>query len=69
MNLSVTGSGTLAVIKNPPHPNASKLFINWLLSREGQKLTRKRWANRRDGWMSILERAVRRATGERIHDR
>jgi ABC-type Fe3+ transport system substrate-binding protein len=37
----VTGSGTLAVIKNPPHPNASKLFINWLLSREGQEIYQK----------------------------
>ena len=37
----VTGSGTLAVIKNPPHPNASKLFINWLLSREGQETYQK----------------------------
>jgi iron(III) transport system substrate-binding protein len=37
----VTGSGTLAVIKNPPHPNASKLFINWLLGREGQETYQK----------------------------
>jgi iron(III) transport system substrate-binding protein len=37
----VTGSGTLAVVKNPPHPNASKLFINWLLSREGQETYQK----------------------------
>jgi len=31
-----TGSGNLAVLKNPPHPNATKVFVNWLLSREGQ---------------------------------
>jgi len=31
-----TGSGNLAVSKNPPHPNAAKVFVNWLLSREGQ---------------------------------
>ncbi|HEY7862885.1 MAG TPA: hypothetical protein VIE39_04460, partial [Thermoanaerobaculia bacterium] len=24
------------VLKNPPHPNAAKVFINWYLSREGQ---------------------------------
>lgn len=30
------GSGNLAVIKNPPHPNATKVFVNWLLSKEGQ---------------------------------
>jgi ABC-type Fe3+ transport system substrate-binding protein len=33
----VTGSGALAVIKNPPHPNATKVFVNWLLSKEGQE--------------------------------
>ncbi len=28
--------GTIALINRAPHPNASKVFINWLLSREGQ---------------------------------
>jgi iron(III) transport system substrate-binding protein len=32
------GSGNLAVIRNPPHPNATKLFVNWVLGREGQDL-------------------------------
>ncbi len=27
---------TSRVLKNAPHPNAAKVFINWLLSREGQ---------------------------------
>lgn len=31
-----TGSGNLAVLKNAPHPNAAKVFVNWLLSKEGQ---------------------------------
>lgn len=26
------------VAKNPPHPNAAKVFVNWLLSKGGQKL-------------------------------
>lgn len=30
-----TGSGGLALVKKAPHPAASRLFINWLLSREG----------------------------------
>ncbi|HEY2987035.1 MAG TPA: extracellular solute-binding protein [Candidatus Binatia bacterium] len=30
------GYGTLGVVKNPPHPNATKVFVNWLLSKEGQ---------------------------------
>jgi ABC-type Fe3+ transport system substrate-binding protein len=32
------GSGNLVVIKDPPHPNATKVFVNWLLSREGQEV-------------------------------
>jgi iron(III) transport system substrate-binding protein len=33
-----SGSGNLAVIKNRPHPNATKVFVNWLLSKEGQEV-------------------------------
>jgi iron(III) transport system substrate-binding protein len=32
------GSGNLAIIRNPPHPNATKVFVNWVLGREGQDL-------------------------------
>ena len=32
------GSGNLAIIKNPPHPNATKFFVNWLLGKEGQEV-------------------------------
>ena len=31
-----SGSGNLAILKNPAHPNAAKVFVNWLLSRDGQ---------------------------------
>ena len=31
-------SGNLAIIKNPPHPNAAKVFVNWLLGKEGQEV-------------------------------
>ncbi|MBI4331003.1 MAG: extracellular solute-binding protein [Chloroflexi bacterium] len=31
-----SGSGTTSYVANAPHPNATKLFINWLLSKEGQ---------------------------------
>jgi iron(III) transport system substrate-binding protein len=31
------GSGHLTIIKNPPHPNATRVFTNWLLSKEGQE--------------------------------
>jgi iron(III) transport system substrate-binding protein len=30
------GNGTVVVIKNTPHPNVTKLFLDYLLSREGQ---------------------------------
>ncbi|MDP2644888.1 MAG: extracellular solute-binding protein [Desulfobacterales bacterium] len=30
------GAGTISVINKRPHPNATRIFINWLLSREGQ---------------------------------
>ncbi|TMB65439.1 MAG: extracellular solute-binding protein [Deltaproteobacteria bacterium] len=32
------GFGTVAVMKNAPHPNAAKVYINWLLGKEGQDL-------------------------------
>ena len=32
------GSGVIAVVKNPPHPNAAKVFVNWLLGKEGQEV-------------------------------
>ncbi len=31
------GFGIVGIIKNPPHPNGVKLFIDWLLSKEGQE--------------------------------
>jgi ABC-type glycerol-3-phosphate transport system substrate-binding protein len=31
------GSGVVTVVKNPPHPNAAKVFVNWLLSKDGQE--------------------------------
>jgi iron(III) transport system substrate-binding protein len=30
------GFGTVAAGNNPPHPNATRLFVNWFLSRQGQ---------------------------------
>jgi ABC-type Fe3+ transport system substrate-binding protein len=32
------GYGHLMIIKNPPHPNATKVFVNWLLGRDGQEI-------------------------------
>jgi len=35
---SSNGFGTVGLLKDPPHPNAAKVFLNWLLSKEGQEL-------------------------------
>ena len=32
------GYGHLTVLKNGPHPNAAKVFVNWLLGRDGQEI-------------------------------
>ena len=32
------GSGVIGVVKNPPHPHAARVFVNWLLPKEGQEL-------------------------------
>jgi len=32
------GSGAISLLKNSPHPNAAKLFANWLHTREGQMI-------------------------------
>ncbi len=38
----VTSGGRQALMMNPaPHPNAAKVFMNWLLSREGQTAVEK----------------------------
>jgi len=33
---AASGSGNVAVLKNAAHPNAGKVFLNWMLSKEGQ---------------------------------
>jgi iron(III) transport system substrate-binding protein len=35
---SSNGSGVIGIVKNPPHPHAAKVFVNWLLGKEGQEL-------------------------------
>ena len=34
--ISAGNKGSVALLSQPPHPNAARVFINWLLSREGQ---------------------------------
>jgi ABC-type Fe3+ transport system substrate-binding protein len=46
---SSNGSGVIGIVKGPPHPNAAKLFVNWLLSKEGQEL-----------YVKVMHQATRR---------
>lgn len=32
------GSGVIGIVKNPPHPHATKVFVNWFLGKQGQEL-------------------------------
>jgi ABC-type Fe3+ transport system substrate-binding protein len=43
------GSGGVAVINKAPHPNAAKIGINWLLSREGQIAYQRLFTQGNDG--------------------
>jgi ABC-type Fe3+ transport system substrate-binding protein len=47
---SSNGSGVIGVVKNPPHPHAAKVFVNWLLSKEGQEL-----------YVKVMHQATRRS--------
>lgn len=38
---AASGSGNVVLLKNAPHPNATKVFVNWLLSRDGQSAVTK----------------------------
>jgi ABC-type Fe3+ transport system substrate-binding protein len=44
------GSGILAIIKNHPHPNATKVFVNWLLGKEGQEVWTKQLSQPSRRW-------------------
>lgn len=39
-----SGTGAFALMKHPAHPNAAKVFINWLLSKEGQTVASRKMA-------------------------
>ena len=43
------GSGGVALINKAPHPNAAKVGLNWLLSREGQMAYQRLFTQGNDG--------------------
>jgi ABC-type Fe3+ transport system substrate-binding protein len=42
--MSTAVSRGFAVFKNAPNPEATKVFVNWILSKEGQTLLVSEWA-------------------------
>jgi ABC-type Fe3+ transport system substrate-binding protein len=42
---ATAGNGGPVLIKNAPHPNAAKVFVNWFFSKEGQELYDKAFGN------------------------
>jgi ABC-type Fe3+ transport system substrate-binding protein len=42
---ATAGNGGPVMIKNPPHPNAAKVFVNWFFSKEGQQIYDKAFGN------------------------
>jgi iron(III) transport system substrate-binding protein len=42
---ATSGNGGPVMIKNAPHPNAAKVFVNWFFSKEGQQLYDKAFGN------------------------
>ena len=42
---ATSGNGGPVIIKNPPHPNAAKVFVNWFFSKEGQQVYDKAFGN------------------------
>jgi iron(III) transport system substrate-binding protein len=49
----VSNSGTVGLVNKAPHPNAAKVFINWLLSRKGQMALQNELANTDDAVDSL----------------
>ena len=50
------GSSVLALINRAPHPNAARVFINWYLSRQGQRV-----------WQNVMKRERSGSFGFNAH--
>lgn len=63
------GSGTIGLINKAPHPNAARVAINWLLSREGQiayqRVSKSADSRRTDIPKDMVSADVRRVEGVR----
>lgn len=58
---ALTGqSGTLGLVNQAPHPNAARVFSNWLLSREGQLTVQKEYARSTSTYSNSLRIDIRK---------
>ncbi len=57
-DLAAASSRGLSVFKNAPHSDATKIFVNWLLSKEGQELYVKNWAKHNDTGATSMRKDV-----------
>lgn len=48
----------VGILKNPPHPKAAKLWVNWLLSRQGQEVYVEQWAKYQTTGASSMRKDV-----------
>jgi iron(III) transport system substrate-binding protein len=48
----------VGVLRHPPHPAAARLWVNWLLSREGQQVYVREWARDQSAGATSLRRDV-----------
>ena len=58
----VTSRG-VSVLKNPPHPDAVKVWINWLLSKRGQEAFVQTWAKYNSAGATSMRKDVAPAPG------
>ena len=50
-DIRYAGGDTIVMMKNAPHPNNAVVFINWMLSQEGQRMYHESagsWSGRKD---------------------
>lgn len=66
---SLAGGGCLALLKQTAHPNASTIFVNWLLTKEGQTIFQKNYGTpsaRLDMDMTGIDPAFVPQEGEKL---
>jgi len=57
----------ISVPKNPPHPEAAKLWVNWFLSKEGQETWVREWAKDNSTGALSMRKDVAPAPGHEVY--